>query len=131
MRIRFTQQLYALILLSTLEQSLYPNLTNLYSRTCLERPTLLPSKSGLSRQVVSHNRSYKDQSETIRAYENGLSRRVVAQDRFYCIIILIKSVCRCSQSTGKSSCSIVSGDISNCSYRLSFLFLTRSHLCSA
>ena len=52
----------------------------IYSRTCLERPPLLSSKSGLSRQVVSHNMSYKHQLETIRAYENGRSRRVVARD---------------------------------------------------
>ena len=38
------------------------------------------------------------------------------------IIILLKPVCRRSQSTGSSSCSIVSGDISNCSYRLSFSY---------
>ena len=31
-----------------------------YSRTCLGRPPLLPSKNGRSRQVVSHNRSYKN-----------------------------------------------------------------------
>ena len=31
-----------------------------YSRTCLVWPPLLPSKSGRSRQVVSHNRSYKN-----------------------------------------------------------------------
>ena len=31
-----------------------------YSRTCLGRPPLLPSESGRSRQVVSHNRSYKN-----------------------------------------------------------------------
>ena len=66
------------------------NVRHVYSRTCLERPPLVPSKSGLSRQVVSHNRSYKHQLETNRAYENGLSRRVVAydteaaRDRFYC-----------------------------------------------
>ena len=47
------------------------------------------------------------------------------------ITILRKSVCRGAQSTGRSSCSIVSGDISNCSYRLSFLSLMRSHLSSA
>ena len=28
------------------------------------------------------------------------------------------SVCRCSQTAGRNSCSIVSGDVSNCSYRL-------------
>ena len=44
------------------------------------------------------------------------------------IIILLKSVCRCSLSTGHSSCSIVSEDLLNCLYRLSFLSLPRSHL---
>ena len=33
-------------------------------------------------------------------------------------IILLMSVCRCSQTAGGNSCSIVSGDVSNCSYRL-------------
>ena len=33
-------------------------------------------------------------------------------------IILIKSACRCSQTAGRNSCSIISGDISNWSYRL-------------
>ena len=33
-------------------------------------------------------------------------------------IILFKSVCRCSLTAGRNSCSIVSGDVSNCSYRL-------------
>ena len=49
----------------------------------------------------------------------------------YVLIILLKSVCRCSQSTCRSSCSIISGDISNCSFRLSFLSLTCSHPNSA
>ena len=30
--------------------------------------------------------------------------------------ILLKSICRCSQSTDSSSCLIISGDISACSY---------------
>ena len=34
--------------------------TSDYSITCLGRPPLLPSKSGLSIQVVSHSRSYKN-----------------------------------------------------------------------
>ena len=46
-------------------------------------------------------------------------------------IILLKSVCRSSQTTGRNSCSIVSGDVANCSYRLSFLPLTSLHLSSA
>ena len=33
-------------------------------------------------------------------------------------IILLKSVCRSLQTAGRISCSIVSGDVSNCSYRL-------------
>ena len=33
-------------------------------------------------------------------------------------VTLLKSDCRCSQTAGRNSCSIVSGDISNCSYRL-------------
>ena len=35
----------------------------------------------------------------------------------------LPKICRCSQTAGRNSCSIVSGDISNCSYRLLFLSL--------
>ena len=35
------------------------------------------------------------------------------------------SVCRCSQTAGRNSCSIVSGDVSNCSYRLTVHPLSR------
>ena len=35
----------------------YTNFNVQYVRTCLGRPPLLPTKSGRSRQVVSHNRS--------------------------------------------------------------------------
>ena len=49
-------------------------------------------------------------------------------------IILFKSVCmyvcRCSQTAGRNSCSIVSGDVSNCSYRLTVHPVTSSHLSS-
>ena len=41
------------------------------------------------------------------------------------------SVCHCSQSTGRNSYSIVSRDVSDCSYRLSFIPLMSSHLSSA
>ena len=46
-------------------------------------------------------------------------------------IILLKSVCRCSQTAGHNSCSIVSGDVSNCSYRLTVHPVTSSCLSSA
>ena len=39
-------------------------------------------------------------------------------------------VCRCWNTTCCNPCSIVSGDISNCSYRLSLIRITRSHLSS-
>ena len=45
-------------------------------------------------------------------------------------IILLKSVCRSYQTGGRNSCSIVSGDVSNCSYRLKVLPLTSSLLSS-
>ena len=41
------------------------------------------------------------------------------------------SVCRCSQTAGRNSCSIVSGDVSNCSYRLTVHHLTSWRLSSA
>ena len=46
-------------------------------------------------------------------------------------INLIESVCSSSQTAGRSSCSIVSGDVSNCSHRLKVLSLTGSRLSSA
>ena len=46
-------------------------------------------------------------------------------------IILLKSVRRCSQTAGRNSCSIVSGNVSNCSYRLKVYPITSSHLNSA
>ena len=47
----------------------------------------------------------------------------------YTIIIL--SVCRRSQTAGRHFCSIVSGDVSNCSYRLTIHHVTSSCLSSA
>ena len=46
-------------------------------------------------------------------------------------IILLKSVCRCSQTSGRNSCSIVSGYVSNCSHRLAVHPVTSSLLSSA
>ena len=43
-------------------------------------------------------------------------------------IILLKSVCRCSETAGRNSCSVVSGDVSNCSYRLTVHPVTSSNL---
>ena len=47
-------------------------------------------------------------------------------------LILLKSVClsvcRCSQTAGRNSCSIVSGDVSNCSYRMRVHPVTSSRL---
>ena len=45
-------------------------------------------------------------------------------------IILIKSVCRFSQTAGRNSCSIVSGNVSNCSYRLTIYRVTRMNTAS-
>ena len=53
---------------------------------------------------------------------------------FIYTIILLKSVClsvrRRSQTAGHNSCSIVSGDVSNCSYRLTVHPVTSSRLSS-
>ena len=46
-------------------------------------------------------------------------------------IILLKSVCLCSQTVGHNSCSIVSGDVSNCSYCLTVHPVMSSLLSSA
>ena len=46
-------------------------------------------------------------------------------------VILLKSVCLRSQTTGRNSCSIVSGDVSNCSYRMKVHPVTSSRLSSA
>ena len=40
-------------------------------------------------------------------------------------------VCRCSQNAGRNSCSIVSGNVSNCSYRLTVYPVTSLRLNSA
>ena len=52
------------------------------------------------------------------------------QDLTMYTIIPLKSVCRNSQNVGPNSCSIVSGDVSNCSYREKVLTLTSSYLSS-
>ena len=46
-------------------------------------------------------------------------------------IIIIKYVYRCSQTAGRNYCAIVSGDDSNCSYRLTVHPLTSSHVSAA
>ena len=45
-------------------------------------------------------------------------------------IILLKSVCRRSQTAGRNYCSIVSGDVANGSYRLKVHPVTSSRLSS-
>ena len=40
-------------------------------------------------------------------------------------------LCRCSQTAGRNSCSIDSGDVSNCLYRLTVHPVTSSRLSSA
>ena len=49
---------------------------------------------------------------------NVAAKRIIVthQTGIYTIIIL-KSVCQCSQTAGRNSCSLISGDVSNCSYR--------------
>ena len=37
------------------------------------------------------------------------------------IYTIIESVCRCYQTAGRNSCLVVSGDVSNCSYRLQYI----------
>ena len=44
------------------------------------------------------------------------------------IILLLKCVCRSSQTADRSSSSIVSGDVSNCSHRLKALPLVSTRL---
>ena len=46
-------------------------------------------------------------------------------------IIILLTVCRSYQTAGRNSCSIVSGDVSNCSYRLNAHPVTSSLLSSA
>ena len=41
------------------------------------------------------------------------------------------SVCRCSQTAGRNSCSIISRDASNCSHRRTVHHVTNSRLSSA
>ena len=67
-----------------------------YSRTCLERPPLLPIKSGLSRQVVSHNRygnhilpMYVYMPMKTAVQDEWSLMTEAAQDRLYCTEISI------------------------------------------
>ena len=46
-------------------------------------------------------------------------------------IIFLKSVCQRSQTAGRNSCSIISGNVSNCSHRLTVYPVTSSRLNSA
>ena len=46
-------------------------------------------------------------------------------------IVFLKSVCQRSQTAGRNSCSIVSGNVSNCSHRLTVYPVTSSRLNSA
>ena len=68
---------------------------------------------------------------------DSLDRLADASERTAIIysIILLKSVClsvgRRSQTAGRNSCSIVSGNVSNCSYRLTVRPVTSSCLSSA
>ena len=50
-------------------------------------------------------------------------------NRYIYTIILLKSVCRCSQIAGRNSCSIVSGDVSNCSYQLTAYPVSHEFAC--
>ena len=59
------------------------------------------------------------QCNTIYILSNHPSRYLYYNSPYIWIYILY--VCRCSHSTSCSSCSIVSGDVSDCLYRLSFL----------
>ena len=43
---------------------------------------------------------------------------MVAVDIYSILFSLRLSACRRSQTAGRNSCSIVTGDVSNCSYRL-------------
>ena len=44
--------------------------------------------------------------------------RISTTETYIYTIILLKSVCQRSQSAGRNSCLIISGNVSNCSYRL-------------
>ena len=46
-------------------------------------------------------------------------------------IMFLKSVCQRLQTAGRNSCSIISGNVSNCSYRLTVYHVTSSRLNSA
>ena len=61
----------------------------------------------------------------------NLQQRSLLRPQHTYTIILLKSVCRCSQTAGRSSCSIVSGNVSNCSYRLTVYPVTSLRLNSA
>ena len=57
--------------------------------------------------------------------------RITVLDLVYCVTGHVYAVCRRSQTAGRNSCSIVSGDVSNCSYHLKVHPVTSSCLSSA
>ena len=63
--------------------------------------------------------------------KNYVQRHVKVQNRLYLYYNSLKSVCRSQQTASRNSCLIVSGDVSNCSYRLKAHPVTSSRLSSA
>ena len=74
---------------------------------------VIPGKEGLKLHVIvwKSTREFSGRTETVDI--RGL---IIIVNLFIIIytIILLKSVFRCSQTAGRNSCSIVSGDVSNC-----------------
>ena len=48
--------------------------------------------------------------------DSGSGFLSLIEENFHLYLSLYLSVCCCSQTAGHNSCSIVSGDLSNCSY---------------
>ena len=88
----------------------------------------------LSTQHIVHSTA-RSNAGTLKLHQDGCCQchvqRMLWGQTSICTIILLKSVCRCSQTAGRNSCSIVLGDVSNCSYRLTVHPVTSSHLSSA
>ena len=97
-----------------------------------EEPLVLYHNEGVIKCLVNNTFFWKFDTPTIIATFTliMLTLNNPVHTNIYTIIFL-KSVCQRSQTAGRNSCSIVSGNVSNCSHRLTVYPVTNSRLNSA
>ena len=90
----------------------------------------------LLQKLVTHSDAKMEASASLQiqnAFVNMITQESIVKVSNFLIytVIIIMYVCRCSQTAGRNSCSIVSGDISNSSYRLTVHPVKSSPISSA